>query len=123
MSKLDATRSRITGKKFNKQDPLVRRHGPMKKRQVYKLVIEKILNDAEDWMTAEQIAYEGKKYISPHWSPLSKIRVGTILRPYVAENKVRSRKPLTTSPKQYKARKNFDVPESYLERWHSKPQK
>lgn len=118
-----ATRSRVTGKKFNKQDPTVRRHGPMKKRQVYKLVIEKILNDAEDWMTAEQIAYEGKKYISPHWSPLSKIRVGTILRPYVAENKVRARKLLTTSSKEYKARKKFDVPESYLERWHSKPRK
>ncbi len=123
MSKLDATRSRITGRPFKKQDPSVRRHGPMKKREVYRLVIEKILNDAEDWMTAEQIAYEGRKYISSHWSPLSKVRVGAILRPYVADGKVRSRTVASNTPKQYKSRKKFDVPESYLERWHSKPQK
>jgi len=119
MSKLDATRSRITGKPFKKQDPAVRRHGPMKKKEVYRIVIEKILNDSEKWMTADEIAQEGKKYISPFWSPLSKIRVGTILRPYVADGRVKSRKPLQNSPKEYRARKKFDVPEAYLASQHN----
>ena len=120
MSKLDATRSRITGRPFKKQDPAVRRHGPMKKRDVYRLVIEKILNDAKDWVTAEEIAYEGRKYISPHWSPLSKVRVGAILRPYVADGHVKSRTVVSNTPKQYKSRKKFDVPEAYLARYHAK---
>lgn len=115
MSKVDTERSRITGKKFNKQNPEVRRHGPMKKKEVYRFAIQKVLNENDGWLSAEQISWKANKYISPFWTQLSRYSVGAILRVYVKDNSVKITKGAGNTPKHYKSTKKFSVPDAYLE--------
>ena len=66
--KNDATkkRSKVTGKKFNRQDPNGRRHGPQPRRKVYAMAIEKVLDShwGDEWLTSGEIAYMANKDVS-----------------------------------------------------------
>ena len=60
------TRSKVTGKKFNRQDPNGRRHGPQSKRKVYAMAIEQVLDShwGDEWLTSSEIAYMANKDVS-----------------------------------------------------------
>ena len=84
--------SRVTGKRFNKQDPKGRRHGPQKRRKVYALAIEKVLCShwAKEPLTSVEIAELANKDISNHWTKLNGFSVGAIMRKYEKEGLVTS---------------------------------
>ena len=87
-------RSKVTGKKFNRQDPHGRRHGPMSKRKVYALAIEKVLCShwAKNPLASSEIADLANHHISSHWTQLNGYSVGAILRKYEKEGIVTSAK-------------------------------
>jgi len=110
----DATkkRSKVTGKKFNRQDPNGRRHGPMSRRKVYGLAIEKVLCShwAKNPLTSSEIAYHANEHISNHWTQLNGYSVGAILRKY-------EKKGLVVGGKKYENgqgiktwTRNWDIP-------------
>lgn len=109
------THSKITGKKFNRQDPTVRRHGPKHKRQVYQDAIEWALQDyfgtEGGWLSSAQIAEIANKKVSNHWTQLSGFSVGAILRTAEANGNVISKRNGTTGVKSWKFIKNFHNPE------------
>lgn len=84
--------SKVTGKRFNKQDPEGRRHGPQKRRKVYALAIEKVLCShwAKEPLTSIEIAELANKDISNHWTKLNGFSVGAIMRKYEKEGLVTS---------------------------------
>ena len=90
-------------KKFNRQDPSVRRHGPKKRRVVYKEAIEKILlNEGNEWLTADEIAHKANNFISSYWTQLNTHSVAAILRIYERDKIIESKRKLATQPKQYR---------------------
>ncbi len=95
-------KSRVTGRKFNRQDPNGRRHGPQKKKTIYKNAIEKVLNENNDWLSAEEISWKANKHISTFWTQLNTYSVSALLRPYVKNGLVNSRKVGFNTPKTYK---------------------
>ena len=90
----DATkkRSKVTGKKFERQNPKGRRHGPQPRRKVYALAIEKVLCShwAKEPLTSGEIAELANKDISNHWTKLNGFSVGAIMRKYEKEGLVTS---------------------------------
>ena len=87
-------RSRVTGKKFNRQDDSIRRHGPMSKRKTYAMAIEKVINSiwCDDWIKSVDIAHHANKHISPFWTQLNTYKVGSIMRLYESRGVVESKK-------------------------------
>jgi len=107
----DATkkRSKVTGKKFNRQDPNGRRHGPMPRRKVYALAIEKVLCShwAVNPLTSIEIADLANHHISKHWTQLNGYSAGAILRKYEKEG-------IVTSGKKYENGKGL---KTWLRNW------
>ena len=95
-AKNDATkkRSKVTGKKFNKQDRSVRKHGPNNRRQVYAAAIQSALEFTQDegWVPSSYIADIANKHISNFWTKLNGHSVGAIMREYEKNGYVISRK-------------------------------
>lgn len=90
-------------KRFNRQDPSVRRHGPKKRRVVYKEAIERVLlNTKDEWLSAVEISEKANFFISSHWTQLNCYSVGSILRIYEAKNIIKSKRIISTAPKQYR---------------------
>tara|TARA_Y100000385_G_C12708146_1_gene473422 strand:- start:279 stop:557 length:279 start_codon:yes stop_codon:yes gene_type:complete len=69
-------------KRYNKQNPEIRRHGPKSKKIVYKESIDKVMDEGylDDWKTSEEIAWKANKYVSNYWTPLSRNIVPTYLK-------------------------------------------
>ena len=90
-------------RKFNRQDPSVRRHGPKKRRVVYKNAIEKVLlNEGNAWHTSTEIADKANEYISAFWTQLNCFSVAAILRIYEADNIIESKRTALCHPKKYR---------------------
>ena len=109
----DATarrRSRVTGKKFNRQDPNGRRHGPQNKRKVYAMAIEKTRDRhwGDNWLTSSEIAYMANEHISNFWTQLNGFSVGAIMRKYEKSKNVISRRSGETGMKRWKRVKKFN---------------
>ena len=106
------TRSKVTGKKFNRQDPNGRRHGPQSKRKVYAMAIEKVLDShwGDEWLTSSEIAYMANKDVSNFWTQLNGYSVGAIMRKYEKSKHVISERRGETGMKKWKRVKKFDNP-------------
>ena len=104
--------SRVTGKRFNKQDPKGRRHGPQKRRKVYALAIEKVLCShwAKEPLTSVEIAELANKDISNHWTKLNGFSVGAIMRKYEKEGLVTSERVYNKGVGQKVWTRDWDFP-------------
>lgn len=107
-AKNDATkkRSKVTGKKFARQDPTVRKHGPNNRRQVYAAAIQQALEFTQDegWVPSSYIAEMANKHVSNFWTKLNGHSVGAIMREYEKKGHVISRK---SGVKEWKLIKQF----------------
>jgi len=105
------THSKVTGVKFKRQDPSVRRHGPKHKRLVYQEAIEWALEEyfgkESGWLSSAQIAEIANKKVSNHWTQLSGFSVGALLRTAEANGNVISKRNGTTGVKAWKFIKDF----------------
>jgi len=103
-------RSKVTGKKFQRQDPNGRRHGPQPRRKVYAMAIEKVLDShwGDEWLTSGEIAYMANKDVSNHWTQLNGFSVGAIMRKYEKSGNVISRKQGKTAMKKWKRVERFN---------------
>ena len=106
--RLISNTSHTTRKRFARQDPKVRRHGPQPRRVVYANAIEAVLNGkwGEEWLLSEEIAYQANKHISSHWTQLTRFSVGAIMRVYEAKGYVESKNP-HNKPKLWKRLKKI----------------
>ena len=107
-AKNDATkkRSKVTGKKFARQNPEGRRHGPNNRRQVYAAAIQQALEFTQDegWVPSSYIAEMANKHVSNFWTKLNGHSVGAIMREYEKKGHVISRK---SGVKEWKLIKQF----------------
>ena len=71
-------------KKFNKQDPSIRRHGPKKRREVISdLMIHLLESDFfDDWKTAAEIGEAISKDLSNHWTQVTSHSAAALIRRY-----------------------------------------
>ena len=106
------SKSKVTGKKFNRQDPNGRRHGPQPRRKVYAMAIEKVLDShwGDEWLTSSEIAYMANKDISNHWTQLNGFSVGAIMRKYEKSGHVKSERKGKTAMKKWKRIVYFNNP-------------
>ncbi len=74
-------------KRFNKQDPSIRRHGPKKRREVISdLMIALLESDFfNEWRTAFEIGTEVSKGLSNYWTQVDALSAGAIIRRYQKE--------------------------------------
>ena len=83
------THSTITGKKFNKQDREVRRHGPNNRKTVFMDAVKWALEEYKDeWVTSMQIAEKANYQVPSKWTQLNGYSVGAIMRTYVKNKEV-----------------------------------
>lgn len=73
-------------KKFNRQNPSVRRHGPKGKRIVFREAIAWALTEhysIGEWLTSSQIAEAANKQVPKMWTQLNGYSVGAVMRTYI----------------------------------------
>ena len=81
------SRSKVTGRKFQRQDPTRRRHGPKGKRLVFREAIEWALTHhfkRGEWLTSSEIAHAANQQVPKMWSQLNGYSVGAVMRSYEA---------------------------------------
>ncbi len=74
-------------KKFNRQNPLVRRHGPKKRKYIIQEHLEELLKTEffNEWRTSKEIAPKLSGDISSFWTPVSARVAGAFMRRYEEE--------------------------------------
>ena len=74
-------------KRFNKQDPSIRRHGPKTRREVVgDLMIELLESDFfNEWRTAFEVGTEISKGLSNYWTQVDSRSAGAMMRRYQKE--------------------------------------
>lgn len=97
-------RYRRSQKKFNRQDPHGRRHGPQKKDVTYMLAIQDVIDTGfcDDWRTGAEIAWEANKQISVHWTSLSVYVLSNYMRRFIRDGKIEKYKPVSGKPNVYR---------------------
>ena len=91
----------VVKKRYNKQNPEIRRHGPKNRKTLYKESIQKIMDEGylDEWKTSEEVAYKANQHISDYWTPLSQ----NIVPPYLKRTKaVRWRKKVGSHKLEWK---------------------
>ena len=88
------THSRVTGKRFNRQDRSVRNHGPRPKRETYQRCVIEVINSdfMDDWRTTEEVAFRATQCVPRHWKQISVFVLGQIMRPIIADGFVSKRR-------------------------------
>lgn len=102
-------RSRVTGKPFTAwgakpRPPGHTRPGPPCRRDKFKDAIEATINSPllDNWVTAEEIAWEANKSIPSRWSQITPFVVGQIMRKYIASEHIERDRFKTLDPFSYR---------------------
>ena len=97
-------RAKRDRKKWNRQNPHGRRHGPQKKDITYMNAIQDVIDSGgcDDWRTGAEISWEANKQISKHWTALSVYVLCNYMRRFIKEGKVEKYKPISGKPNVYR---------------------
>lgn len=83
------SRSKVTGKKFNRQNRDIRRHGPNNRKTVFIEAVKWALEEyKEEWVTSLQIAERANNKVPAKWTQLNGYSVGAMMRTHVKNKEV-----------------------------------